>query len=341
MLEQGVAQGVAPAMVFLAWGQGKAQALLCAGQAGPDTLFDLASLTKPLGSALLALDLDCRGRMLWEDTLGQVLGRPVPVDKAGIPLWRLLTHSAGYAPYQPFHQVLDNNPRALRKGLLLAMLMNEPLEHAPGSAALYSDLGYMLLGLILERVLGQGLAPALAALYASLGVEGPCYLPLAGPIPPLATIAPCGPLPGRPQVHGQVEDENAFSLGGVAGHAGLFGSASQVAAVMDALCRAAQGQGPWPAAKVARLFAVDRRTPGSARTPGFDTPEGPASAAGPHPPAGCVGHLGFTGTSLWWHPASNQGLVLLTNRVALGRENEKIKDFRRQVHEKAWPLLGL
>ncbi len=341
LLEQGVDQGVAPAMVFLAWGGGKPVAHLAAGAAQPDTCFDLASLTKPLATAVVSLDLDCRGSLPWCVTLGELLGRPVPADKAAITVLQLLTHAAGYAAYRPFFQVLEQSPPIMRRGLLLSMLMNDPLAHAPGSQALYSDLGYLLLGLILERVGNRPLPDLLARSHGALGVDGPRYLPLGQPPAwPLERIAPCDPLPGRPLVHGQVEDENAYSLDGVAGQAGLFGGALEVAAVMDALCRAAQGQGPWPAEAVQRLFSLDAATPGSSRTPGFDTPSGVDSQAGPNAPPGTVGHLGFTGTSLWWHPQSNRGLVLLTNRVALGRGNDKIKAFRRRVHELAWPLLG-
>lgn len=336
-----MAQGVAPAMVLLAWQGGGPAFVHAAGAAQPDTWFDLASLTKPLATALVALDLNCQGRLRWNAKLGDLLGRPVPVDKAAITIQQLLAHAAGFAPYQPFFQVLDNNPPAMRRGLLLAMLMNEPLACLPGHQALYSDLGYLLLGLMCERLAGLPLEALLTRVYAALGVEGPRYFPLTQEPPlPLTRIAPCGPLPGRPLIHGQVEDENAFSLGGVAGHAGLFGGALEVARVMDALCRAAHGDGPWPAERPRRLFQLDRATPGSSRTPGFDTPSGAESQAGLGAPPGTVGHLGFTGTSLWWHPASNRGLVLLTNRVALGRNNEKIKDFRRQVHAMAWPLLG-
>jgi serine-type D-Ala-D-Ala carboxypeptidase len=340
LLGRGVEQGVAPAMVFLAWRGGAPVAHVAAGAAGPDTWFDLASLTKPLATAVMALDLDCRGSLAWEATLGQTLGRPVPADKAGIRLEQLLTHAAGYAPYQPFFRAMDSQPPTMRRGLLLSMLMNEPLALAPGSQALYSDLGYLLLGLILERSGNRPLQALLERAYAGLGVTGPRYRPLDPPALPLTRIAPCGPLPGRPVIHGQVEDENAFSLGGVAGQAGLFGGALEVATLMDALCRAARGDGPWPADKAGRLFSLDAATPGSGRTPGFDTPGGAESQAGPNAPPGTVGHLGFTGTSLWWHPQSNRGLVLLTNCVLQGRHNDKIKAFRRQVHEMAWPLLG-
>jgi CubicO group peptidase (beta-lactamase class C family) len=331
----------APAAVCLLWRGSAIPLVLHAGQAQAGTIFDLASLTKPLGTALVALALMAEGRLSHALSLGEIWGEAVPPDKQGITLGQLLRHAGGLPAWRPYFELLEKNPPALRRPLLKAMLVNEPLAHAPGSRALYSDLGYMLLGLILEEAAGQGLDQALAKAQSALGVEGPRFRPLEGTTPAdLASVAPCGPLPGRPLIHGQVEDENAYALGGVAGHAGLFGTAAQVAAVMDALCRAAGGEFPWPAELARGLFQVDGATPGSARTPGFDTPEGPASAAGDNAPAGTVGHLGFTGTSLWWHPATNRGVVLLTNRLALGREREGIKPLRRRVHHLAWALLG-
>jgi CubicO group peptidase (beta-lactamase class C family) len=340
LLDQGVEQGAAPAAVLALWpGQGPA-VVLAAGLAGPETVFDLASLTKPLAAAALAAELGAAGLLPWDEGLGELWGEGVPADKARITVRQLLTHASGLPAHRPYYTVLEGRPAPVRRGLVKAMLLNEPLEAAPGERALYSDLGYMLLGLLLEDHAGQTLDRAVTRLYDKLGVEGPRFLPLGQEPPwPRRAMAPSGPLPGRPEVHGQVEDENAFALGGVAGHAGLFGTAAQAAAVMDALCRAAAGAGPWPAAWAARLFARDAATPGSGRTPGFDTPGGPDSAAGENAPPDAVGHLGFTGASLWWRPAANRGVVLLTNRVALGRDNRRIHELRRRVHAAAWRWL--
>jgi len=332
-LAQGVEQGATPAAVLLLWADGQPVFWEAAGEAQPDTVFDLASLTKPLAAAPLALELERREVLSWGAGLYDLWGQAVPQDKDQITVERLLTHAAGFPAYQPYFQALEKQPPELRRALLRSMLMNEPLAHAPGSRALYSDLGYLSLGLLLEQGFAQGLDEALAALYARLGVEGPRYLPLDRPPAwPLERIAPCGPLPGRPVIHGQVEDENCFALGGVGAHAGLFGSAAMVASVMDALCRTASASG--------RLFERDAATPGSGRTPGFDTPSGPDSLAGDNAPPGTVGHLGFTGCSLWWHSATNRGVVLLSNRVALGRDNESINPLRRRVHRLAWQILG-
>lgn len=331
-LERGVAAGAAPAAVLLLWAGGGPVLLQAAGEAEADTVFDLASLTKPLAAAPLALELERREVLAWDQGLYDLWGQAVPEEKDDINVEHLLTHAAGFPAYQPYFQALEKQPPELRRALLRSMLMNEPLIHAPGSRALYSDLGYLTLGLLLEQGLAQSLDEALAALYTRLGVEGPRYLPQdQEPVWPLERIAPCGPLPGRPEIHGQVEDENCFALGGVGAHAGLFGSTRMVASVMDALCRSDQN---------ARLFQRDAATPGSGRTPGFDTPSGADSLAGSNAPEGTVGHLGFTGCSLWWHPATNRGVVLLTNRVALGRDNDRLNPLRREVHHLAWQFLG-
>jgi CubicO group peptidase (beta-lactamase class C family) len=341
-MKQGVAQGVAPSMVLLLWSDDEPVLEIPAGQARVDTIFDLASLTKPLATAILALDLAADDRLPWHSTLAELWGQAVPENKASIRVEQLLCHSAGFPAHRPYYTALEAQPMASRRGFLKAMLLNEPLEYAPGSRAVYSDLGYMLLGLLLEDYAGWRLGKAVAQVHAKICKNPPRYLPVSGDtIWPLGKIAPCGSLPGRPLVHGQVEDENAFALGGVAGHAGLFGTARNVAELMAALVKASQGQGPWPGEFVQKLFMRDNATPGSTRTPGFDTPSGECSAAGSKPPLGLVGHLGFTGVSLWWHPASNQGAVLLTNRVALGRDNENIQDFRHHIHNLIWPIFGL
>ena len=196
-------RGVAPAMVLLLSGPG-GQTVYCAGDADEDTIFDLASLTKPLATALLALDLEDKDILPWQSTLQQIWGPAVPVDKREISLYQLLTHSSGFPAYEHYYKALHKTPPALRGALLQAMLMNQPLESRPGQSARYSDLGYMLLGLAMEHTLEQPLDKALKRLYEGLGLQGPRFLPLGRPLPwPPGKIAPCGPLPGRETVHGQ------------------------------------------------------------------------------------------------------------------------------------------
>ena len=342
IINKGIDEKVAPAIVLAVWNSQADPLLYSAGQADADTVFDLASLTKPLATAVMALDLAADGVLPFETQLGTVWGDVVPADKQAISVGQMLCHTAGFAAYKPFYQALERYPApSARRGLLKAMLLNDPLENSPGEAAVYSDLGYMLLGLLLEEAAGVSLDLTLVQTLKKLGLDGPRYLPQEDkPHWPLERIAPCGPLPGRAVIHGQVEDENAFALSGVAGHAGLFGTAGQVADMARALCRAAVGDGPWPAEMAAGLFARCPEPAGCPRTPGFDTPSGPDSVAGPNAPADTVGHLGFTGTSLWMSPERGCGVVLLANRVAFGRDNDKIAAFRRQVHQAAWQYLG-
>lgn len=342
IINAGVAEGVAPAIILATWKGGEDLRIISAGTADDDTVFDLASLTKPLATAIIALDLAAEGVLPLDAQLGAVWGDVVPADKQVISVRQMLCHTAGFTAYRPFYQALEKHPSpSARRGLLKAMLLNDPLDCRPGESAVYSDLGYMLMGLLLEEAAGVSLDLALAQTMEKLGVDAPRYLPLEDePYWPIERIAPCGALPGRDVIHGQVEDENAFALGGVAGHAGLFGTAVQVAAVARALCLAAGGDGPWPADMAASLLVPCPVPRDCARTPGFDTPSGPHSAAGPNAPGDAIGHLGFTGTSLWMSPAQGCGVVLLTNRVANGRDNGKIAEFRREAHQAAWQRLG-
>ena len=215
---------------------------------------------------------------------------------------------------------------------------------SPAAGPCTAILGYLLAGLVLEAVSGQPLDAAVAAMYGDLGVDGLVFLPLGGARPwPLEDIAPSGPLPGRPLIHGEVEDENAQALGGVAGQAGLFGAALPGGQTDEHPVRTSRGRRPM-ARRAGRPTVRSRYGHPRLRPhPGLRQPPSGQESGGRAPmrrPA-WWGHLGFTGVSLWWQPAVDSGVVLLTNRVAHGRDNEKIKGFRPRIHELAWPALGL
>jgi CubicO group peptidase (beta-lactamase class C family) len=257
-----------------------------------------------------------------------------------------------------------------------------PLEYAPNTATLYSDLGFMLLAAVVEGLSGQTLDRfCREEIYRPLGLDTLGFIPLphteppegghAGPPlqkncrltapryqpaqavpttknrPPItenrvyAATEP-GLIPGRPPA-GEVHDENAWAAGGVAGHAGLFGPAPEVFHLVASLYRAYGGEqiGPLTSAAVHLFLSVP---PGADRACGFDTP-GPdpaARAAGRYFSPRSVGHLGFTGTSFWLDLETGQMVVLLTNRVHLGRDDKtKIAAFRPRFHEAASRALGL
>jgi CubicO group peptidase (beta-lactamase class C family) len=197
--------------------------------------------------------------------------------------------------------------------------------------------------LILEMVSGQPLPQLYAATCRQLHLnDHPFYLPggLPNGLPNGAAmplqIAPCGSMPelGRALIVGQAEDENAFALNGEAGHAGLFGNAGQVQKLLVTAYCQDNALRLWSEKRCRKIY--NPSLPGSTRTAGFDTPDPLDSSAGRDFPPGIIGHLGFTGVSFWYQPVENLGIILLSNRVALGRANWKIKDFRPAVHDMIW-----
>ncbi len=312
------------------------------------TRFDLASLTKPLATVPLVMACVSRGTLALDDTLERFYPE-VPEDKRKITIRQLLAHCSGLAPYrQYFFELVKIEPEK-RKAALASMIMSEPLDFAPGSAAAYSDLGYMLLGFILEKILGSNLDElAREMVFSPLGIGELHFCPLdtgGGPeIPPARDprfealeYAAAELCPWRKRVlSGEVSDENAWSLGGVAGHAGLFGTVRSVFAVVDHLRSIYQGRAEEPLMPrdVVRFFWTRGETPAdSTWALGFDTPRLAESSSGRYFSRRSVGHLGFTGTSFWLDLERDVAVVVLTNRVHPSRENETHRAFRPRVHD--------
>jgi len=355
LLQEGVAAGVytaAAAVVGrngeIVW-QGAAGTLsreAASPPAGLDTVFDLASLTKPLATALALLMLVQEGRLPLHRTLGEVLpGEWLPPDKRDLSLTSLLTHRAGLPAWRPLYQDLLAAPAEKRPRLLPRLAAAVPREHRPGTMTLYSDLGFMLLQGVVEEVAGLPLDEFCRRhLYEPLGLTVMGFTPRrrpGGDSYPFAATEP-GLIPGR-RCLGEVHDENAWAAGGVAGHAGLFGTVGEVFALLAALWRAWQGHpdGPFAPGVVRRFLTPP---PGATRALGFDRPPPPPEqgAAGRCFSPESVGHLGFTGTSFWLDLRQGQLVVLLTNRVHLGREDTgPIRAFRPRFHDAACRALGV
>jgi CubicO group peptidase (beta-lactamase class C family) len=366
LLEDGVSQGVFTAAVALVGLKGE---LLWEGSAGrvsrnpgaaavtPDTIFDLASLTKPLATALALMVLSGRGQLDPAASLGEMLPSAwLPPDKQPLTLRSLLTHRAGLPAWRPFYQEVLDAPGPARPTLLERLAAATSLEYPPDTATLYSDLGFMLLKAVAEDLSGETLDKfCRKEIYSPLGLKTLGFIPLtqlAQTVPTTENRKPKtenriyaatepGLIPGRPPA-GAVHDENAWAAGGVAGHAGLFGPGAEVFHLAACLYRAYGGEpiGPLTPAAV-RLFCTV--PPGASRALGFDTPgPDPASrAAGRFFSPRSVGHLGFTGTSFWLDLDSGQMVVLLTNRVHLGRDDKtRIAAFRPRFQEAASRALG-
>jgi CubicO group peptidase (beta-lactamase class C family) len=353
LLEAGRDQGVYSAAVALVGRKGE---LLWQGAAGRanrdpesppvtiDTVFDLASLTKPLATALALMLLAHRSFLSLATTLGEVMPAPwLPADKRPLTLQSLLAHRAGLPAWRPFYEKVLAAPPAERPGLLPRLAAAEPLEYEPETATLYSDLGFMLLQAVVEKVSGQGLDSfCRRELYEPLGLHVLGFQPGSWLNMEQFTWAATDDVstPGSP-APGVVHDDNARAAGGVAGHAGLFGTGPEVFALISRFYRACQGQGEGlgTSPEIVRQFLTPVAP--RCRTPGFDVPTPGQSSAGRYFSQRSVGHTGFTGTSFWLDLEQGQMVVLLTNRVHLDRDNAHIKAFRPRFHEAASRALGI
>jgi CubicO group peptidase (beta-lactamase class C family) len=354
LLNDGVRRGVYTGAVALVGLQGEMRWQGVAGTISrepgapavtPDTVFDLASLTKPLATTLALMVLADRGRLRLSTPLGEVLPAAwLPPDKQPLTLRSLLTHRAGLPAWRPFYSELPAAPAPERSIRLARLAAAVPLEQAPDTVTLYSDLGFILLGAAVEHLGEENLDQfCREEIYRPLKLTGlgfnPRQQPGGGGLAFAATEL--GLIPGRAG-SGEVHDENAWAAGGVAGHAGLFGTGAEVFRLVACLYQAYTGQaaGPLTPETVRRFFTVP---PGAQRAHGFDTPdpEPARRAAGRYFSPRSVGHLGFTGTSFWLDLESSQEVVLLTNRVLMGRDDKTgINALRPRFHEAASRALG-
>ena len=279
------------------------------GACRPDTIFDVASLTKALATTTLAMRLVARGTLSLDDEV-----RP------GVPIRLLLCHAGGLPPWRPFYMTCAGQPDERRA--IVEAARAEPLESEPGTKSAYSDLGFILLGDAIERAGGARLDEQ----WAALGVSGATYHP---------DPARCAPTEG--ELRGVVHDDNCRAMGGVAGHAGLFATAADVSLVAAKLVGAWHGTGAGDESlvehEVIRRFWSPAGIANSTWCLGWDRPAPKGSSAGTRWPATGVGHLGFTGCSLWIDPPGRRWVVLLSNRVYPTRANEAIKALRPRLHD--------
>ncbi|HEY7445665.1 MAG TPA: serine hydrolase domain-containing protein [Vicinamibacterales bacterium] len=295
----------------------------------PDTIFDLASLTKVLVTTSLAMRLVDDGRISLDEAVAGRIPEWKGRDRESVTIRDLLAHASGLTAWLPLYR--DNTGRREYQHAI-AML---PLEYAPRTQSIYSDLGFILLGFILEDAAGRSFSDQGTALIRELGIEPLAFQP---PASWRERIAPTeiDPWRGR-QLVGEVHDENCWALGGAAGHAGLFGSVVAVGQfakrVLENLTATAAPDTPRLAsAATLRLFLTKSDVPGSSRALGWDTML-PTSSCGTQMSPAAFGHTGFTGTSLWIDPVQNAYVALLTNRVHPTRSNEAIRPIRAQLHD--------
>jgi CubicO group peptidase (beta-lactamase class C family) len=294
-----------------------------------DTIFDLASLSKPVVTTTVAMRLVAAGRLDLEAPLGRLLPEWRGSDRDAVTVRDLLEHASGLTAHLPLYR------DAVNRAEYEALICRLPLEYTPRSRSIYSDLGFILLGFIIQDVGGVALDVAFADVRAILDQPELRFRP-----EPVfrGRIAPTGFDKWRGRVLvGEVHDRNAWALGGVAGHAGLFGTAPALGTFARALLatlRDGRRTTPLLPYALARKMATRTSVPGSSRALGWDMMR-PTSSCGTlmHPTA--IGHTGYTGTSLWIDAVNDAYVVLLTNRVHPTDENQQIVEVRRRFHDAA------
>jgi len=309
-----------------------------------DVAYDLASLTKAVVTSLLIMRGIGDGIWALDNPLGQHL--PALAARPAVTLRRALAHAAGFAAHRPFFEQVLHQGVAPADGRerVLVLAAAEPLAYPPGTRSLYSDLGFMLLGDLIERGLGARLdALAERLLFAPLGLRATGF---AGSTA-FSRLAPTERCPVRGRLLcGEVHDLNAFAMGGVAGHAGLFANAADLLALSSALCAAWRDAGPAGGAplvpaEVLRLFWQPAGIPGSTWRLGWDGPAASGSLAGDRLSRQAVGHLGFTGCSLWIDPETETCIVVLTNFVhPTVRKDPRFRALRPALNDAALDAIG-
>ncbi|MBW3570357.1 MAG: serine hydrolase [Gemmatimonadetes bacterium] len=286
------------------------------------TLFDLASVTKVVATTTAAMILEEEGRLDLDRTVASYLPELADSAKQSITVRMLLTHRGGLEAFAPLYRTHRGRQQYLEQINL------RPLRGTPGAQTVYSDWDLILLQLIIERITGQELdAFVHDRIFAPLGMRETGYRP-GVPRDRIAATERDSARGGL--IWGEVHDPNAWALGGVAGHAGLFGSARDLAVFAQMLLNG----GEYGGVRILRPQTIARWTApqvaGSSRALGWDTPSGESSAGRFFSPRS-FGHTGYTGTSIWMDPERSVFVVLLTTRVNPTAQNQKQAPLRRAV----------
>jgi CubicO group peptidase (beta-lactamase class C family) len=346
VLQEAVAQHAFPAVSLAITHHGRLIALKALGRftyqsdslaVAPATLFDLASVTKVVATTPMAMLLYERGLLDLDAPLAAIV--PEFISDAGkdprrreVTLRMLLAHSSGLPAYEKLFL------KAHTRDQLLERAFNTPLAAPPGTRAEYSDIGFIILGIALERIADESLdCFCQREVFAPLGMTSTTFNPpieIRGDIPPTVDDRTFR----RRIIQGEVQDENASVLGGVAAHAGLFSTAADLARFAHAMLNAGR---PILRPETVALFTRRESAPtGTSRALGWDTPSVP-SQSGKHFSQQSYGHLGYTGTSLWIDPVRQLSITLLTNRTWPDCSNHAIKQIRPRFHDAVIETLKL
>ena len=355
-LQQAVREGVFPGAVLFVKVKGQVVYHHAVGRMGEapyeypattETIYDLASLTKPLATTTAILCLVQDGRLDLDQPATKWLTEWELTLYKATTIRQLLHHSSGLPAYGKYFEALSPtasppkraSERQARFEKLLRIIAAESIEYLPDSQSLYSDLGFMALGAVIERCAGSIVSEFCRdRIYDSLNVNPLFFIDAegnpSGGDGNLTHVAPTEQDPWRGRlVHADVHDENAYALGGITGHAGLFGTTLSVSRISQAWLQAVLGCSSILPITLAQQFVKRQDFSGkSSWALGWDTPSA-ASSSGNHFSPESFGHLGYAGTSLWIDPVRELEVILLSNRVHPTRENKQIEAFRPALHD--------
>ena len=315
-----------------------------------DTVYDLSSLTKALATTVALMILARDGKFRLDDRVTRFFPNFGVHGKTAITFRQLLAHCSGLPAWRPFYQRIAEIEKDGRVNFMASYgakeftyeeIHREKPEAAPAAKAVYSDLGFIMLGETIEKVASLPLNRfCREKIFRPLELRATDYIDISlvrsRRLEPVADMfAPTEVCPLRKRLLvGEVDDENAFAMGGVAGHAGLFAPVREVDRIARELITCYAGRSDFVPQKIVREFWTrDAAVPGSTWALGWDTPSPEHSSSGHRFSAGAVGHLGFTGTSIWIEPDREIAVSMLTNRVHPRRDNQKIREFRPAIHD--------
>jgi CubicO group peptidase (beta-lactamase class C family) len=323
-----------------------------------DTVFDVASLTKVLVSTFLTMGLVDRGQLEVDRRLSRIFQTFNTHGKERMTIRHLLTHTSGYPATFPYFRTLVKADKGVRSGVLssraaIDMVYQEifraKLENLPGKVTKYSDVGFILLGHAIELLGGMSLDKLCARnIVKPLGLKNTGFIEHAalrrkGLEPVNEMIAPTAHCSWRGRLlSGEVHDDNAWAMGGIAAHAGVFSNASDIHLICRELIEAYHGRSQLLSKDVVRKFWTrDDIDPKSTWALGWDTPSPEASSAGRYFGPNSVGHLSYTGCSVWIDPDREIDVILLSNRIHPSIENKQIAHFRPLIHDLVMETLGV
>ena len=331
IISSAVANGAAPGAVVAVGRNGHLAYLRSYGKldtaagfapTSDSSVYDVASLTKVVGTTTALMLLEEKGQLNIDRTVVSYIPELNAPEKAGITVRQLLTHRGGFEAFSDLWR------RNRGRDQYIEQLNARPLANPPGTKMVYSDWDFILLGLVVERITGSTLDAFLEGnVFKPLGMTDSRFLPPAELKP---RIAPTEIDSARGHIHAEVHDPNAWAMGGVAGHAGLFSSARDLSVFAQMMLNGGEMNGVrlLKPATIARWTA--RQGPESSRALGWDTPS-PNSSAGHYFSPRSFGHTGYTGTSIWIDPEKQLYVILLANRVNPTSANQKHVPLRRAV----------